>query len=126
MVDLFVFGNTQGEHDEGLKEVISRLVEAGVMLNPENCCFSQRSIWFLGHVISDEGISADPARVQDIIDFREPEDKSALRSFMGMINGLERFTNRLSTLTTPMRELLCKDADCKWGVTQERSLKEVK
>ena len=79
-----------------------------------------------GACYSDEGISSDPARVQGIVDFPEPEDKSAFRSFMGMINGLGKFTNRLSTLTTPMRELLCKDADCKWGVTQERSLKEVK
>ena len=126
MDDICVFGNTQREHDDRLRAVLVRLVEAGVTLYPDKCCFSQRSIRFLGHVISEEGFSADPARIQGIADFPEPKDKSALRSFMGMINGLGKFTNRLSALTTPLRELLCKDADWKWGVTQDKSFEEVK
>jgi len=126
MDDMCVFGGTQVEHDVRLRKVLARLAEAGVTLNPSKCSFSQKSVKFLGHVVSDRGFEADPERIQGILDYPKPQHKKGLMTFMGMINGLGKFTTRLSTLTAPLRGLLVKEVDWCWGLSQDRAFDEVK
>jgi hypothetical protein len=39
---------------------------------------------FLGHVISAEGVSVDPSKVKDVLDWKPPTDVSEIRSFLGL------------------------------------------
>ena len=63
MDDVLVFGTDQEEHDRHLKAVLQRLERAGATLNRDKCEFSKDSIKFLGHVIDQEGIRADPDKL---------------------------------------------------------------
>ena len=71
--DILISGRSQEEHDKSLEEVLQRLETAGVTLN-DKCAFSQASVKFLGHVLSREGLSMDPAKVEAIKKLARPEN----------------------------------------------------
>ena len=62
MDDVLVFGSSQEEHDDRLKAVLKRIEEAGMTLNPDKCAFSRHQIKFLGHIVDQKGIQADPEK----------------------------------------------------------------
>ena len=54
---------------------------------------------FLGHVINADGIRADPAKAQAIIQMSPPTNTTELRRFLGMANQLGKFTPNLAQLS---------------------------
>ena len=118
MDDVLIFGKTKEEHDIRLTKALDRIHSAGVTLNREKCMFGQNSIKFLGHVVNKYGISADPDKVTAIKLMEAPQNISALRRFLGMVNQLGKFSPRLAAITQPMRELLSKKANWHWGEQQ--------
>ena len=82
--DILVIGRTFEEHITNLKEVFSRLSGAGLKLKPSKCRLVQRRVEFLGYVVSDAGISADPKKVTGVMEFPRPSDLRALRPFLGL------------------------------------------
>ena len=64
--DIIIFGRTFNEHLKHLELVLKRLKNANLKLKPSKCSFGQRSVTFLGHIISDKGISNDPAKLTRI------------------------------------------------------------
>ena len=67
MDDILIFAQDQKEHDVRLANTLKRLQEAGVTLNRDKCAFNRRSIKFLGHIIDDHGIRADPEKTSTIL-----------------------------------------------------------
>ena len=62
MDDILVFGKTQPEHVAALIKVLSLIETVCITINLEKCKVSKHSIKFLGHVIDDKGISANPEK----------------------------------------------------------------
>ena len=62
--DIIVFSTTLYQHLERLVTVMERLRTAGLKLKPEKCALFQKSVSFLGHVISEHGIETDPCKTQ--------------------------------------------------------------
>ena len=60
--------------------VLERLRKANLRLKAQKC----NKVGYLGHVVSKEGIEADPAKVSAVRDFPTPTDLKALRSFLGL------------------------------------------
>ena len=108
MDDILVFGENQTQHDKRLMDVLQRLEKCGVTLNSEKCEFSVRSVKFVGHIIGEDGISADPLKVKAIIEMDKPSNITELRRFLGMANQLSKFTIDLAETTKPLRDLLSK------------------
>ena len=109
MDDILVYGAMREEHDERLREVLQRLRDLGMTLNPEKCSFAKSSVKFLGHMIDSEGIKPDPDKVSAIEKFTTPSCIGDVRRFLGMINQLSKFSLHLSDMTKPIRELLVKE-----------------
>ena len=65
--DVLVFGKTQKEHDERLRSVLNRMLEAGITLNRDKCEFSVASVKFLGHVISTGGVKPDRGKIEAVM-----------------------------------------------------------
>ena len=55
-----------------LREVFTRLSRTGLKLKPSKCELVQGRVEFLGYVVSNEGISADPAKVTAVTEFPRP------------------------------------------------------
>ena len=126
MDDMLVFGRDEREHDDRLRRVVERLEGAGMTLNKTKCVFGAREVIFLGHKVSDVGIEADPGKVEAIEHMQPPSNKSELKSFLGMVNYLGRFSGRLAQVEGPLRDLCKKSSDWFWGPAQVSAFEEVK
>ena len=126
MDDILVHAAQQEEHDERLRAVLTRLCTAGLTLSVEKCAFSQKSITFLGHVISDEGIQADPRKTTAITKFPAPTNVTELQRFFGMVNQLAKFVPSLTDTNAPLRQLLKSDTQWTWGPEQQLAFDGIK
>uniref|UniRef100_A0A3B1IHV4 ribonuclease H n=1 Tax=Astyanax mexicanus TaxID=7994 RepID=A0A3B1IHV4_ASTMX len=125
MDDILVFGTTQTEHDQRLYAVLKKLQKAGITLN-EKCEFSKRSVRFLGQIIDETGIHADPEKVKAVTSMSEPKTVSEVRRFLGMTNHLGKFLPHLAEKTQPLRDLLRKENEWSWGEPQQRAFNNIK
>ena len=126
MDDILVYGETLQQHDRRLNLVLNKLREAGLTLNKEKCEFALTSIQFLGHRISQNGISADPNKVKAIRDFPSPRSKKELRRFLGVCNYLTKFSPQLASMSKRLRTLLTKDAEWWWDEQLEKEFIDLK
>ena len=123
--DIIVFGKTEKEHDDELAKVLDIISKSGLKLNKQKCKFKQTKLSFLGHMISESGVSPDSDKVQAIMELPQPT-ATTIRSVIGMINFLGRYVPNLQTIMKPMNDLLREDTQFKWGHTQEKSSTQVK
>lgn len=62
------------EHLENIARVLDRLHEAGLKLKPSKCHFLLKQVQYLGHTISDQGISPDATKIEAVKSFPKPTD----------------------------------------------------
>ena len=73
------------------------------------CTFAQNQVEYLGYVISDKGVSTDPAKVEAIINWPTPQNVTQLRSFLGLAGYYRRFVQSYGVICTPLFDALKKD-----------------
>lgn len=106
--------------------MLSRLKERGVELNWEKCEFRVTELDFLGHRITEEGISPSTAKVNAVLSFRSPSSESEVRSFLGLANYMNKFIPDLATLAEPLRELTKKDVKFEWSSKHNDVFEKIK
>lgn len=124
--DIVVYGKDQTSHDKHLHMFMSRCRETGIKLNSDKTQISQSDIPFFGHLLTDKGLKIDPAKVKAIKEMPSPTNKAEIETVLGMVTYLQRFAPNLSELTSPMRQLLSKDAEFRWDTPQEEAFQRVK
>ena len=104
--DIVIWGSTLTQLDIRTELVLNRIRKSGLKLNKNKCAFGATELIFLGHKISEKGISPDPEKVKAIKDMPFPSSKQDLQRFLGMIAYLSKFILQLSEETHLLRELL--------------------
>ena len=72
MDDILIYASDKREHDEILYKVLTILADNGVTLNSSKCQFETKTISYLGHMITPQGIAPDPSKVDAIAQYPEP------------------------------------------------------
>jgi hypothetical protein len=85
-----------------------------------------KEVSFLGHIISEGGISVDPSKVKDVLSWKTPQNVSDIRSFLGLAGYYRRFIEGLSKISKPMADLLAKGNTFEWTPRYETSFQELK
>ena len=124
--DIIVHGKSVEEHDKRLVKVMGKLAERGLTLNPDKCEFRIPRITFMGHVLSERGIGPTNEKVKAVVNAREPESATEVRSFLGLVNFCARFIPGLATTAEPLRKLTRQSIPFSWGQEQKRAFEQLK
>ena len=124
--DILVYGKTVKDHDANLRKTFQRLREKGLTLHRGKCVYSKDRLEFFGYIFSKEGISADPKKVEAILNIQPPTNATEVRSLLGMSNYCSRFVKGYATITQPLRELTQKDTPWQWTTRHYHALAQLK
>ena len=109
--DVLIYGPIHDEHGRRLNVVLPQQTAANVTLSTGKCIFSVTKILFLCYVISADGIEADSEKIAASTNLSQPRNIQEVRSFLGMVNQLSKFSNHLADQTKPLIELLQNDCN---------------
>ena len=125
--NILIFGRDRAEHDERLFATLNKIQNAGVMLNAEKYKFWCDQIKFLGHVISKNGVTPDPAKTAAIKEMEAPTNSNELCRFVGTVNQLEKFSPHLAeTFPASSQKLLSTKQAWLWDTRQEEPFTNIK
>jgi len=130
--DLMVYGvgttdaEARSDHDDKLIKLFERCRSIGIRLNEKKIKLWQKSVPFLGHVITQDGVKPDPAKVTAVLNMQSPTDVEGVQRLNGFVNYLAKFLPGLSDVMEPIRQLTRQGVPWNWSKSQEESLKTVK
>ena len=124
--DIIVFSKTFQDHVQHLTEVFERLPKSGLKLHPKKCTFAKRQIKYLGHIVSEDGISPDPDKISAIRDYPTPTRVKNLRAFLGVTGYYRKFTKNYSSIAAPLYALTKKNANFTWTEECENAFQLLK
>jgi hypothetical protein len=124
--DILIYSKNEEEHAEHLRIVLQRLREHKLYAKFTKCEFWLDSVKFLGHTISSEGISVDPSKVQEVMDWQPPKSTHQIRSFLSLAGYYRRFIPDFSRIAKPMTELLKKGVKFVWSEDCDKAFQKLR
>ncbi|XP_056691831.1 uncharacterized protein [Spinacia oleracea] len=124
--DSIVKSKKEADHIEDLKETFATLRQFGMKLNPKKCVFGVKSGKFLGFLVSERGIDANPEKVEAILNLPEPKNIRDIQRLTGKMAALTRFISKSADKSLPFFQVLKGNKTFKWEEEQEKAFKEVK
>lgn len=124
--DLLIVAADFKTHVERLRVVAKCLRDANLTINVNKSKFGMKSIKYLGHIVGNGEIKADPARVQCINDFPRPNTVKQVRRFLGMTGWYQRYIGQYSTIAAPITDLLKKSDKFTWTTDAQTAFEQLK
>jgi len=106
--------------------VFTRAREKNVRFNRNKIQLRVQQCKYIGHLLTPEGIRADPNKVKAISDMGSPTDAQELHRLQGMVTYLSKFVPHLADLTAPLRQLMRKGMPWTWTTQHEKSFNDIK
>ena len=124
--DILVYSSSKAEHEQHLRIVLQLLRENQLYAKLSKCEFWLQEVKFLGHVVSANGISVDPSKVEVILKWETPRNVFEVRSYLGLVGYYRRYIPDFSREAAPLTKLTRKDVKFEWNDACERAFKELK
>ena len=109
--DIIIFSKNELQHLEHLETVFSRLREAGLKMKHSKCDFFKKEIHYLGHLISTEGISPLPNKLDCIQHMPAPKNAKEIKQFLGLTGYYRKFVPRFADTSRPLTTLTKKNQE---------------
>ena len=119
--DILIYSKTKEEHLKHIRIVLELLRKHKLYGKRSKCDFMKDSIAYLGHIITRDGITVDPKKVDAIRTWDIPQNLTQVQSFLGLCNYYRRFVKDFAKLGTPLSDLTKKDKPFEWGKEQQKS-----
>ncbi|XBJ14402.1 hypothetical protein VPH35_006448 [Triticum aestivum] len=126
MDDILVHTATYQEHPQLLRQVLQRLRDHDLVAKRSKCSFVQQHINYLGHHISDQGVSTLTEHVQSVQKWKQPTTVKQLRGFLGLAGYYRKFVRNFGVLSRPLNDLLKKNAVFVWTPTTQAAFQALK
>ena len=110
-----MYSKNEEEHEQHLRIVLQTLREKQLYAKLSKCDFWLKEVFFLGHIVSVEGIKVDPAKIEAIVVWKPPRNVTKVRNFLGLAGSYRRFVNEFSVIASPLTKLLRKDVKFEWN-----------
>jgi hypothetical protein len=104
--DILVYSDSWSAHLDHLRQVLSTLQQAQLFAKLSKCQFGKTSIHYLGHIISDTGVSTDPNKTEVMRRWHVPINQTELWGFLGLTGYYRKFVRNYGIISKPLTQLL--------------------
>jgi hypothetical protein len=124
--DILIYSRSKKEHEQHLRTILQLLRDEKLYAKFSKCEFWLRQVQFLGHVVNEEGINVDPAKIEAVKRWEAPKTPTEVRSFLGLAGYYRRFIENFSKIALPLTQLTQKTREFVWGEPQEQAFQLLK
>ena len=124
--DILAGSGTFDEHIENLRAIFGRIRASKMLLKPSKCKLVKPKIRYLGHILSEKGISTCPEKVESIDKMAPPKNCKLVKSFLGLSGFYRRFIRNYSKIVEPLTRMTRKNAKFEWTKEAETAWKTIK
>ncbi|WMV13769.1 hypothetical protein MTR67_007154 [Solanum verrucosum] len=123
--DILVYSKSEEEHSNHLHTVLGVLGKQKLYAKFSKCEFWLKSVAFLGHVVSKEGV-IDRQKIEVVRNWVRPSFVTEVRSFMGLASYYRRFVKNFASIATHLTNLTKKEIPFEWTEKCEESFQKLK
>lgn len=123
--DILIYSTSLEQHMGHLKLVLETLRQHQLFAKQSKCTFGGQSVEYLGHVITKEGVSTDPSKIDAIVQWPTPLNVKQLRGFLGLCGYYRRFIRSFGVIAKPLTNLLKKDG-FSWSMDAQTAFEQLK
>jgi hypothetical protein len=124
--DIIIFGKGNEECLRNLIKVMDAIEKAGLKLKPKKCSLFQKSVNFLGHIVTADGVRTDPEKIAKVSLWPTPSRVGHVRSFMGLACYYQRFIQDFADKAKPLNNLIGKNSLFQWGEAEQGAFQTLK
>ena len=107
--DVLIYSKGFVEHLMHLRQVLSKMEEVGLQLNPKKCHFTCNQVTYLGHTITPSGLKPNSDHLAAVENFLVPEDVKHLKQFLGLSSLYRQFVQDFAKIAESLCKLTRKD-----------------
>src|SRR5438270_2478035 len=124
--DILIYSKTEEEHARHLRIALQVLRDHKLYAKYSKCEFWMKEVKFLGHIVSEKGISVDPSKIESVTEWEKPKTVFDVRSFLGLAGYYRRFVQDFAKLAGPLTALTKKGTKFEWTEKCQQSFEELK
>uniref|UniRef100_A0A670IHI8 Gypsy retrotransposon integrase-like protein 1 n=1 Tax=Podarcis muralis TaxID=64176 RepID=A0A670IHI8_PODMU len=124
--DILIYSRDPAHHEGHVRTVLQRLREHRLYAKLSKCEFHQRTVDFLGHRLSPDGVQMDPGKVTAVREWAAPRNRKDLQRFLGFANYYRTFIADYAHRTTPLTRLLRPKTPFSWDKEAEEAFQGLK
>src|SRR6184192_639302 len=106
--DIFIYSDTLEDHIDHIKQVCLKLREHLLYTSAKKSQFFADKLEILGHYIDNQGIHADPSKIEKIINWPTPTSRKKVERFNATVNYLSQYYHNLASCMAPLTSLMGK------------------
>ena len=124
--DILVYSRSGEEHERHLSIVLQTLRDKKLFAKLKKCEFWLDKVSFLRHMVTKDGISVDPGKVNAVSNWRRPNIVTEIRSFLGLASYYRRFIKGFSKIALPLTKLTQEGVKFEWSNDCTHNFQELK
>ncbi|KAL0401879.1 UNVERIFIED_CONTAM: Retrovirus-related Pol polyprotein from transposon.6 [Sesamum latifolium] len=124
--DMLVKSKRAEDHVADLEQTLSVLRKYRLKLNQSKCAFGVRGGRFLGFMVTQRGIKANPLKIKAILDMKVPTSVNEVQRLIGRIVALSRFISKAAEKSLPFLKILRKEKTFEWDAPCQQAFEELK
>jgi len=119
--DIVIYGPNLKEHNKILIQVLDRLREHNLKLQPDKCEFLRKEMIYLGHIITKDGIRPDPSKLYEVEKFSVPRKLKDVQSFLELAEYYRNFIEDFLEIAKSLTKLTKKGEKFNWNNKQRNN-----
>eukprot|EP01117_Protostelium_nocturnum_P013214 TRINITY_DN4915_c0_g1_i4.p1 TRINITY_DN4915_c0_g1~~TRINITY_DN4915_c0_g1_i4.p1 ORF type:complete len:1172 (+),score=124.10 TRINITY_DN4915_c0_g1_i4:812-4327(+) len=124
--DLIIYSKSWEEHLTHLEEIFTRMRKLKLRAKVSKCKFAFHEMKYLGHIVSKDGIRADPEKIKIMEEFVTPKNTQAVYRFVGIASYYRRFIKGFAEIAEPLHRLTRLNVPFVWTEECEKAFQELK
>lgn len=124
--DIVIFARDEPKHDETLERVMKLIKENNLQLKISKCMFYAKKFEYLGHIVSKDGISPNPRKIDAIKKFPSLTNLKMVQSFLGLCSYYRRYIRDFAKITKPLTALCRTKTPFNWNIDAQKAFEHLK